>query len=59
MYLLSLVENIFLLVDYGIKDELNNMAKEIILHVISKSDDIYVRHCETAKEMLDMFHILC
>lgn len=53
MYLLYLDENILLSIEYGVKDEFNDKVKEIILHGISRSNILYMRCCETTKEMLE------
>jgi len=48
----------FLSVEYGVKDDFNDKSKEIIFHGISRSNKLYVKHCETAKEILDRLQIL-
>ena len=58
MNFLSLDENILLLIEYGVIDEFNDKAKGIILNGISKYETLFVRHCETTKEMLDRFQSL-
>lgn len=54
MYLLSLDENFLLSEEYGVRDEFNDKAKGIILNGILKFDILFVRHCDIAKQMLDM-----
>lgn len=57
-YFRYLDENIFLSVDYGVKDNFNDKLKEMISHGISRSNKLNVKHCEIAKEMLDRLQIL-
>lgn len=52
-YFIYLHENILLLVEYGVRDEFDDMTKEAILHSISNYDSMHVRHFESAKEMFD------
>lgn len=52
-YFLSINEDIFLSIEYGIKHEPSDLAKKIILNSISKYDSMRAKDYETAKEMLD------
>jgi len=42
IHILFIVEDILLSIEYGIKDESNDLDKNIILHSISKFDSMYV-----------------
>ena len=52
-YFLFVEEDIFLSVEYGIKDESNDLPKNIILNSMSKYNSMNVKYLETSKEMLD------
>ena len=49
-YFLSVDEDIFLRVEYGVKYESNDLAKNMIVNSVSKFDNMHVKHCDATKE---------
>jgi len=54
--LLNLDVDIFLSIEYGTQDEINEEAKKIILKGLSNHDVAKVRHYKFAKEIMDKLH---